>query len=143
MRTIACNFLLASYLLIFSSNLGFAEYEIECGGATTPREITNCATDELNKANKELFALWSLVKEQVEKFEGFQLNVKAYKKALLASQRTWLKFRKAHCDWAAYEYQDGAAGMMVKALCLASVTRERIQYFKDYLTQPQKTPLPR
>lgn len=143
MRTITSIFLLSSQLLILTSNLSFAEYEIDCGWATTPRDISNCAANELDKANKELFALWGVVNEYVEKYQSPQLNFKRHRKALKVSQRAWLKFRKAQCDWAAYNYEEATAVGMVEALCMASMTRERIKYFKDFLTQQQEKPLMR
>lgn len=58
-----------------------------------------------------------------------------YAAATLASQRGWLAFRDAQCTVEGAEYAGGSMQPMVRAQCLARLTRERTTQLKDMMWQ--------
>ena len=58
-----------------------------------------------------------------------------YAAATLASQRAWLAFRDAQCVIESGEYAGGSMQPMVRAQCLARLTRERTTQLKDMMWQ--------
>lgn len=58
-----------------------------------------------------------------------------YAAATLASQRAWLAFRDSQCAIEGGEYAGGSMQPMVRAQCLARLTRERTAQLKDMMWQ--------
>ncbi|WP_293872514.1 MULTISPECIES: lysozyme inhibitor LprI family protein [unclassified Sphingomonas] len=58
-----------------------------------------------------------------------------YAAATLASQRAWLAFRDSQCTIEGGEYAGGSMQPMVRAQCLARLTRERTAQLKDMMWQ--------
>lgn len=105
----------------------------DCIEPQSQMEMTYCASVDYEKADADLNALWpdvvaaaksndEYVAEQVE-----GTDVPTTLEALRSAQRAWIKFRDAQCEYEAYEVFGGTAQPMVGSLCLARLTRERIQ----------------
>jgi len=54
-------------------------------------------------------------------------------KLLVATQRAWVGFRDAECDFQASAVSGGSAAPMIRSMCLDGQTRSRIEDFKTYL----------
>ncbi|WP_342237491.1 lysozyme inhibitor LprI family protein [Inquilinus sp. OTU3971] len=52
---------------------------------------------------------------------------------LVATQRTWVSFRDAECDFQTSAVAGGTAAPMIHAMCLDGQTKSRIEDFKAYL----------
>ncbi len=51
----------------------------------------------------------------------------------MATQRAWVAFRDAECDFQTSAVAGGSAAPMIHAMCLDSQTKRRIEDFKTYL----------
>lgn len=54
-------------------------------------------------------------------------------KLLVATQRAWVAFRDAECDFQSSAVAGGSALPMVHAICLDGLTTRRVEDFKAYL----------
>ena len=50
---------------------------------------------------------------------------------LKAAEASWLTYRDLHCSAAEYEYDGGSIRPMIQAICLTTVTNNRIEEMKD------------
>jgi uncharacterized protein YecT (DUF1311 family) len=96
-------------------------------------EMTYCASVDYEKADADLNALWPDVVAAAKSNDediaemASERGVPTTLQALRTAQRAWIKFRDAQCEYEAYEVFGGTAQPMVGSLCLARLTRERIQ----------------
>lgn len=126
---------LCAYLMLGAS--ASAEDLPDCIDPQTQMEMTYCAHLDYEDADKDLNALWPDVvaaARQNDEYVGEQaksMGVPTTVEALRSAQRAWIAFRDAHCQYEAYEMFGGSAQPMVGSLCLARLTRERI----DVLSQ--------
>ncbi|MDO1451774.1 lysozyme inhibitor LprI family protein [Rhodocytophaga aerolata] len=92
--------------------------------AQTQLEMNEEAYNNYKKADKELNLVY-------KKLLG-SLNPKE-KSLLIQAQRSWIKFRDSHCDFAAEEFDGGSIQPMVWATCLEEKTKARIEDLKASL----------
>lgn len=142
MRCERIDFLLVTVLLCSVPTLAFANGIVHCDNPLGQSDMSICAAREADKADRELDAVWQEVKKNVQIHDEFvledQKNIKSHAQALVNSQRAWMNFRKAECDWEGYEFHGGTAEGMAIALCWARITKERISNFKSYLEQQKQ-----
>ena len=55
------------------------------------------------------------------------------KKLLLDAQRTWIKYKEAHCKSASASYAGGSIQPLIYFNCLTEITQERIKQLNIYL----------
>ena len=55
------------------------------------------------------------------------------KKLLLDAQRTWIKYKEAHCKSASASYAGGSIQPLIYFNCLTEITKERIKQLNIYL----------
>jgi len=105
----------------------------DCIDPQSQMEMTYCASVDYEAADADLNALWPSIvaaakssdEYVAEQVEG--TGVPTTLEALRGAQRAWIKFRDAQCEYEAYEVFGGTAQSMVGSLCLARLTRERIE----------------
>ncbi|MDP3525254.1 MAG: lysozyme inhibitor LprI family protein [Hoeflea sp.] len=126
---------LCAYLMLGAS--ASAEDLPDCIDPQTQMEMTYCAHLDYEEADKDLNALWPSVvaaARQNDEYVGEQaksMGVPTTVEALRAAQRAWIAFRDAHCQYEAYEMFGGSAQPMIGSLCLAHMTRQRIEVLKQ------------
>lgn len=102
--------------------------------AQTQTQMNADAGAAWKRADAAMTAQWKRtyaeMKAREKTGDGF-----AYAAALLNAQRTWLKFRDAHCLIAAAEFQGGSLQPMARAQCLAGMTQERTRQLKGLMWQ--------
>lgn len=111
----------------------FADELPNCIDPQSQMEMTYCASIDYEAADADLNALWPSIvaaakasdEYVAEQVEG--TGVPTTLEALRNAQRAWIKFRDAQCEYEAYEVFGGTMQPMVGSLCLARLTRERIQ----------------
>lgn len=126
---------LCAYLMLGAS--ASAEDLPDCIDPQTQMEMTYCAHLDYEEADKDLNALWPSVvaaARQNDEYVGEQaksMGVPTTLEALRSAQRAWITFRDSQCEYEAYEVFGGSAQPMVGSLCLARVTRQRIEVLKQ------------
>lgn len=111
----------------------------DCVDPQSQMEMTYCAGVDYEKADADLNAIWpdivAAAKANDEDVAGMARDrgVPTTLEALRTAQRAWIKFRDAQCEYEAYEVFGGTMQPMVGSLCLARLTRERIQVLSSAL----------
>lgn len=122
-----------------SANEVAAEDTPDCIDPQTQMEMTYCASVDYEKADADLNAIWpdivAAAKSRDEYVAGEVegTDVPTTLEALRAAQRAWIRFRDAQCEYEAYEVFGGSMQPMVGSLCLARLTRERIEVLSQTL----------
>ncbi|MBS0276429.1 MAG: DUF1311 domain-containing protein [Proteobacteria bacterium] len=90
----------------------------ECNNVQTQAEMNICAGHELEQANATINNLY---KETMAKYD-------AEGQAMLRkSERAWIAFRNAECDFRTSGSKGGSIWPLVHAQCLTELTRARIK----------------
>lgn len=96
-------------------------------------EMTYCAGVDYEEADADLNALWPKIVAAAKENDEYvaemarDRGVPTTLEALRNAQRAWITFRDAQCEYEAYEVFGGTMQPMVGSLCLARLTRERIE----------------
>jgi len=122
--------------LLLSSNIFANDQEIKCNPAGNQTEMNQCASDDLQKADKKLNETYqALIKKSGDN--------KTYIKKLRESQRAWIKFRDAELD-AMFSCDDENIricwGNMIGILYPAAkreLTEERTKRLQKYIDEGQ------
>jgi len=103
-----------------------AEDKPNCKNPQTQSEMTQCAALEFEQADKDLNAIWPKLKSDAEASDQ-DTGKKEYVEALLKSQRAWLAFMEAECNWQGFEMHGGSGEPMIFYGCKARMTKQRIK----------------
>ena len=125
-----------SLVLVFAGLLSggqvFADDTPDCIDPQSQMEMTYCAAVDYEKADADLNAIWPEIVAAARASDEYVAeqvagtDVPTTLEALRAAQRAWIKFRDAQCEYEAYEMFGGTGQPMLGSLCLARLTRERI-----------------
>ncbi|RBO89691.1 lysozyme inhibitor LprI family protein [Pseudochrobactrum asaccharolyticum] len=99
---------------------------IDCDKAEDQATMTKCANDELAKADKQLNANYKKIESRLADDEDT-------KKLLITSQRLWMKFRDAECNFATSTIAGGSLHPMMVAMCRSQLTSDRNKQLSNYL----------
>jgi uncharacterized protein YecT (DUF1311 family) len=94
----------------------------ECDKARTQTEMNICAGHELEQANATINNLY---KETMAKYDAEGQDL------LRKSERAWIAFRDAECDFRTSGSKGGSIWPLVHAQCLTELTRARIKQLEQ------------
>ncbi len=98
----------------------------ECDAKTSQADMTDCYGAAYKKSDATLNALYRQIAGRLK-------DDAATAKLLVGTQRAWVRFRDAECDFASAGAAGGTARPMIAAICLDRLTEARIKDFQDYL----------
>jgi len=104
-----------------------AAQTLDCPGATSQLEMSDCAARAAQGADAELNRLWKLVKPQADARGDGQ--------KLLDAQRTWLSYRDQTCELEAGLYEGGTIAPMIYSICIQEATLARNERLRALLIQ--------
>lgn len=116
-----------------------ADDKPDCIDPQTQMEMTYCAGVDYEEADADLNALWPDIVAAAKQNDEYvadmarERGVPTTLEALRNAQRAWIAFRDAQCEYEAYEVFGGTMQPMVGSLCLARLTRERIEVLSHAL----------
>jgi len=116
-----------------------ADDKPDCIDPQTQMEMTYCAGVDYEQADADLNEIWPKIVAAAKENDEYvaemarERGVPTTLEALRTAQRAWITFRDAQCEYEAYEVFGGTAQPMVGSLCLARLTRERIEVLKQAL----------
>jgi uncharacterized protein YecT (DUF1311 family) len=129
---------IAALLLLGGLNVAHAQDDqVDCNNAQTQADMTNCAGQDFEKADKELNAVYkeamasqvALDKQSAEISPDYVGAVKALKKA----QRAWIDYRDGECEGVSYQAAGGTMQPMLELGCKADLTNKRIKELKELI----------
>ena len=129
---------LATLFIVCGMTVAHAqEDQVDCNNAQTQADMTNCAGQDFEKADKQLNAVYkkamasqvALDKQSAEISPEYVGAVKALKKA----QRAWIDYRDGHCEGVSYEAAGGTMQPMLELGCKATLTTNRIKELKELI----------
>ena len=129
---------IAALLLLGGLNVARAqEDQIDCNNAQTQADMTNCAGQDFENADKELNVVYkkamasqvALDKQSAEISPDYVGAVKALKKA----QRAWIDYRDGQCEGMSYQAAGGTMQPMLELGCKADLTNKRIKELKELI----------
>lgn len=124
--------ILVAMLMVCWGAAAYADDKPNCEDPQDQSTMTLCAGLDYDKADKELNKLWPSIKSAAaESDQGVSAEDGGYLKALMASQKAWIAFRDAECNWQGFEAHGGTMEPMLVNGCLARLTEERIKQLKD------------
>lgn len=114
-----------------------AQPELDCNNPVTQTDITVCSGRDAKAAEAAMVSgykiatviLGNMDREIDRKYD----KRPTYSAALLASQRAWLSFRKAHCEIEGYSARGGSMEPMLVNLCYEELAKARTKQLKDML----------
>jgi len=98
----------------------------ECDNATTQLDMNQCAGKQFQAADKELNSLYQQINQRLK-------DQPQTKKLLVTTQRAWVAFRDAECDFAASGVEGGSVYPLIHSNCTTALTKDRVKAFKTYL----------
>ena len=114
-----------------------AEGKLNCDDPKSQQEMNECSFAAYERADAALNRQWKPLfakMEERDKVSDFGSdNGPTYVAALMASQRSWLKFRDANCVSESYFARGGSMEPMVLGNCLEQVTVARTKQLHDLL----------
>ncbi|OLP44241.1 lysozyme inhibitor LprI family protein [Rhizobium oryziradicis] len=111
--------------------------KLNCQDPQTQAEMTQCAGDEFDAADKALNAQWKLTRAAlVETDANLDADQKGAEKALLKGQRAWIDYRDGQCEAEGFSVRGGTMEPMMVASCKARLTELRTKELKS-LAEPQ------
>ncbi len=93
--------------------------------AQTQMEMNQKAFADYKKADTKMTVLYKKVQKVITDSKE--------KTLLFEAQRTWIKFKEAHCKSAAADEEGGSIYPLIYATCLKQVTEDRILQLNEYL----------
>jgi uncharacterized protein YecT (DUF1311 family) len=114
-----------------------AQARIDCNSPVTQTDITVCSGRDAKAADAAMVSeyriatviLGNMDRELDRKYD----KRPTYSAALLASQRAFLTFRKAHCDVEGYSARGGSMEPMLVNVCYEEMAKARTKQLKDML----------
>ncbi|MGU3577276.1 lysozyme inhibitor LprI family protein [Brucellaceae bacterium C25G] len=103
---------------------------IDCNQADDQATMNQCASDQLREADEQLNSNY----KEIEKRLAGDPDAKHL---LLSSQRAWIKFRDAECDFSSSSTIGGSIHPMMLASCRAQLTTDRNEQLEKYLSCPE------
>ena len=106
----------------------------DCGNL--PQQPMNmCLLEEYQRVDAELNRQWKITSDAMKANDrGIDRSYDkdpGYFDTLLAGQRGWLAWRSQQCLLESFEMRGGSGAPMVHSLCMARITRERINQLKS------------
>lgn len=99
---------------------------IKCEDAVTQSDMTLCAVQEHEAADKALNEQWPKTKKAVADWDAaLEEHQRGGVDALMKAQRAWIQYRDAHCGVEGFSVRGGTLEPAIIELCLADVTRKR------------------
>jgi uncharacterized protein YecT (DUF1311 family) len=119
----------AAALVLLTAQGAFAQAPADtCAGAGTQKQLSECAYEAFLAATAEYSAAYKALSDKLAKDDVRQLQ---------RTQKAWMAYRTATCDFEARGVQGGSAAAMVQWQCAARYTRVRTSELKKIAACPE------
>ncbi|MDT8856110.1 lysozyme inhibitor LprI family protein [Paracoccaceae bacterium Fryx2] len=105
-----------------------AAQEVDCEAAEVQMELTFCAEQDWNAADKALNVTYKAARDVMRNIDaGLPEARRGAEMQLRDAQRAWVTFRDATCSAEGYAYHGGSIEPMVIYACRARLTWQRAE----------------
>jgi uncharacterized protein YecT (DUF1311 family) len=118
-------------IALFTSFTGAAAVAQNCANPTTAPEVNECAMLQQRKTEKRLDAAYASLIKSLNRADAPGEDYSGRKKAVEASQRAWIAFRKADCDAIYKINESGSARTVAFHNCLQKHAERRMVDLKE------------
>ncbi|WP_226951239.1 lysozyme inhibitor LprI family protein [Rhizobium terrae] len=106
--------------------------KVNCKKAETQMEMTYCAEQDYNAADKALNIQYQAARKATKKWDtDAATDLPASDAALVKAQRAWVAYRDAHCESYGYQAHGGTMEPQLIYACSADLTRKRTAELKE------------
>lgn len=106
--------------------------KVDCKNAQSQMEMTYCAEQDLQAADKALNAQYQSTRKVMKIWDAdADADAKGAEDALLKAQRAWIAYRDAQCASYGYQAHGGTLEPQLIYSCQADLTRARTQELKE------------
>lgn len=120
--------MIVSFLLVQAAS------QLSCADPKGQSEQNRCAFETFRREDVKLNAQWKRTIAYQRSLDVANFTDKdgmpTWVDALTRSQRAWIAFRNAQCEWEGLEMR-GSARAQLEGQCLTRLTRERTAYLKS------------
>jgi uncharacterized protein YecT (DUF1311 family) len=110
---------------LLSYSLAQSAFALDCQNATATMELKECASADLQKADKALNATYKKLMAK--------LDDKIAKEKLKKAQRAWIAYRDANAEFSADEARGGTAEGLLYMGTITQMTEQREKELAQYL----------
>lgn len=108
------------------------EPKVNCKDPQTQMEMTYCAEQDFNAADKALNAEYQKTRKATKGRDAdAEPNLKGAEDALVKAQRAWVAYRDAQCTSYGYQARGGSMEPQLIYSCQANLTRRRTAELKE------------
>ncbi|QCL73909.1 MULTISPECIES: lysozyme inhibitor LprI family protein [Agrobacterium] len=134
------NFRLAAAALLLltggAAGPALADDAPDCKAPQTQADMTICAGQDHEKADKDLNAAYQKLRKQLaDRDKTADASSKGATDALVTAQRAWVAFRDANCALSGFQARGGSMEPMLIASCLADMSSKRAEELKALTDQ--------
>ncbi len=124
--------LLCGCVLLQDAPVDAQEPKVDCKKAEAQMELTYCAEQDLNAADKLLNVQYQATRKATKKRDAdAEADQKGANDALVKAQRAWVAYRDAQCTSYGYQAHGGSMEPMLIYSCQADLTRKRTAELKE------------
>lgn len=107
------------------------EPEVDCKKAETQMELTYCAEQDFDAADKVLNRQYQAARKATKRWDAdAEADQKGADDALVRAQRAWVAYRDAQCESFGYQAHGGSMEPQLIYECQADLTRKRTAELK-------------
>jgi uncharacterized protein YecT (DUF1311 family) len=103
---------------------------LNCANPQTQLDMDQCAGAALKKSDAELNRIYG---QAIHRLKGSPSQTRLFRQ----SERAWIAYRDAHCNFVASAVEGGSAQPMVQAMCLDDFTKARTKLIEGFLHCPE------
>ena len=118
------------FSLLLAAAVAATQPQPNCKEPQTQIDMNICSGHAFKAADAEMSRQYRVVATAMKKMDARE---QGYFSALLNSQRTWLKYRDAHCRLEGYRTRGGTAETMNVSGCLEELTKLRTKELASLL----------
>ncbi|WP_045023525.1 lysozyme inhibitor LprI family protein [Rhizobium nepotum] len=123
----------AAALLFLAVGPALADDAPDCTSPQTQTDMTECAGEDYEKADRQLNAEYQKVRKQLaERDRSAEESDKGATDALITAQRAWVAFRDANCDAFGFQARGGTMEPMLVSACLADMSSKRADELRQF-----------
>jgi uncharacterized protein YecT (DUF1311 family) len=120
-------------ILIFAFAMVTSQMTENCDNPITQTDMNICAAQDARQADASLNKQWSTTSAALKAADRQSKEKPTEFEKALEAQRSWLKYRDAHCTGIAFYARGGSMESMLYGHCYADLTRDRTKQLKELM----------